>query len=218
MGHNAYYSQLIQIISIAARDIDEEWPALSAASVATEKRKSLPLPGGHSPAETNNIHDLTLRRVPRHDEFSYAFGWMANSPRNAGATDRVPTPVPVSLAPAQGHTTPKILKRPVSGSFSLYQGPPKSAMFSVTEDASLRTRSTTQSTIEPSDASVAGATQYALALAPESALMGQALSEEEEGPVTPAKDLVNEAIPRVLMNDNALTSGAELGGDRNSIQ
>lgn len=156
----------------------------------------------------NDVNDLSLRRVPRHDE-RYAFDWMTNNIKSnmqlkTDPIARIPTPVPAALAPAQGHATPKILKRPVSGSFSHNQGQAKSAMYATSEDT--RQRSTTESSMDRS--SSASAVQYAYGMSDmQEAVPGQASTEDEYGPVTPTH-LMNEAVPR-MMNDYALDDLAD---------
>jgi hypothetical protein len=187
-----------------------------------DRRKSLPLPGYHSPADasSNDTSDLKLRRVPRHGE-QFAFDWTTPIVRVAEPVVRdTPLPVPASLAPAQGHATPKILKRPVSGSFSISQGQSKSPMYTSTESASLRTRSSTLSTMDQSVSSAASASRYALALAPESSALltsRTSLGEDEYGPATPVQP-TSESIPRVMTSDDALNELTELRGDQNTAQ
>lgn len=206
-----------------AQDLDKDWPPLaSLLAEFKERRKSLPLPGYHSPADTssNEHQDLKLRRVPRHGE-QIAFDWMTPLISIADPVVKSnPLPVPASLAPAQGHATPKILKRPVSGSFSTGQGQSKSPMYNITESAALRTRSSTLSTMDPSDLSAPGTSRYALALATESsALMTDrtSLEEEDSGPITPGQK-VSAATPRIMTSIDALSSMADLRDDQNSAQ
>lgn len=209
--------------------MDEEWPALPSAAAAEQhkdERKALPLPGLSSPAETrtiakdkdiDDVNDLTLRRVQRHDEDDkHATAWMSTD-RIADTLPRTPTPVPAALAPAQGYATPKILKRPVSGSFSMNQGQAKTPMYAITEDSTLRTRSTTQSSMDHSVASVSAA-GYSLAPVQVPALSGASPTEADEyGPVTPAQG-THDATPRVLTHEQALSDPNELRDGQGSLQ
>lgn len=181
----------------------EEWPPLPApvvnAPVARDRRKSLPLPGGISPADMDELHDLTLRRMPLHERRTSD---LLNTDRT-DAIPRAPTPVPASLAPAQGHMTPKILKRPVSHSISLRpessRGFLRNAPSAVLEDTT-RTRSTTQSSMDRSDPACAANYAYGAAQQIEGVTnVEQNSTEDEYGPITPAQGSSN-AFPRVMQD------------------
>lgn len=148
----------------------------------------------------NDVNDLTLRRVPRHDT-RYVLDRMNSSTSinttSAGdskvandAAAHLPAPVPAVLAPAQGHAPPKILKRPVSGSFSLNQGHAKVTMYSVANEDVRERSSTIESSMDRSTA--ASEAQYAYGLS-----QHQALTSDEYGPITPVQGM-SEAFPRMM--------------------
>jgi hypothetical protein len=129
-------------------------------------------------------------------------------PLGLPANDQQPTAVPASLAPAQAHGVTRILKRPISASFSI-PNPPKSPMYAapsahyqesqryaVDDQTHDRLRSDTQSSMDNGSSA-----HYALALADESALVDMKTNNNE----TKASFGVNDAaVPRSHNKDIVL--------------
>lgn len=124
---------------------------------------------------------------------------------HSSAAPAGPEPVPASLAPAQGQLPPKILKRPISGTFSAQAAPPAAASNIVQESERAAAETASSASAPAREGSASPPQNYALGLADNAAITDarDEADNADEGFATPRQGYEFPPLQRLRVTNRA---------------